>query len=142
MANYGEGDATYNAVGGEQGLKALVHTFYKIMDESPDYKKIRDMHPKDLTETTDKLFVFLTGWMGGKREYTKKYGPISIPGAHAHLAIDELERDMWLNCMTEALIQQGYAEDLIEYLIIQLGRPAERIREVSVMMRQKNMKVH
>ncbi|GAA0396327.1 hypothetical protein GCM10009133_01760 [Cocleimonas flava] len=140
MANYGEGAATYNAVGGEKGLTALVNDFYKIMHESPDYKKIRDMHPKDLDVTTDKLLVFLTGWMGGKSEYSKKYGPMSIPGAHSHLAIDELERDMWLSCMTEALIKQNYPEDLIEYLIIQLGRPAERIREVSVMMREKKQK--
>ncbi len=138
MTEYGEGAATYNAVGGEQGLKALVNEFYKIMDESPDYKKIRDMHPRDLTETTDKLLVFLTGWMGGKREYADKYGSISIPSAHCHLAIDEVERDMWLGCMKQALIKQNHSEDLIEYLMIQLGRPAERIREVSVMMRQKN----
>ncbi len=138
MSKYGEGAATYIAVGGEQGLQALVDEFYKIMDESPDYKKIRDMHPKDLTVTTDKLFVFLTGWMGGKREYADKYGSMSIPSAHCHLAIDEAERDMWLACMTEALIKQNHEDDLIEYLITQLGMPAERIRQVSVMMRQKN----
>ena len=138
MADYGEGAATYNAVGGEQGLQALVDEFYKIMDESPDYKKIRDMHPKDLTVTIDKLFVFLTGWMGGKKEYADKYGSISIPSAHCHLAIDEVERDMWLACMTEALFTQNHADDLVEYLITQLGMPAERIRQVSVMMRQKN----
>ena len=139
MSKYGEGVATYNAVGGEQGLQALVDEFYIIMDESPDYKKIRDMHPKNLTVTTDKLFVFLTGWMGGKREYADKYGSMSIPSAHCHLAIDEAELDMWLDCMTEALIKQKHADDLIEYLINQLGMPAERIRQVSVMMRQKSI---
>ena len=137
MAEYGEGAATYNAVGGEQGLQALVDEFYKIMDKSPDYKKIRDMHPKDLTVTIDKLLVFLTGWMGGKREYADKYGSMSIPSAHCHLAIDEAERDMWLDCMKEALIKQNHEDDLIKYLINQLGMPAERIRQVSVMMRQK-----
>ncbi len=138
MTKFGEGAATFNAVGGEQGLKVLVDEFYQIMDSSPDYKKIRDMHPKDLTETIDKLLVFLTGWMGGKKEYADKYGSISIPSAHCHLAIDEMERDMWLDCMKEALIKQKHSRDLIEYLMIQLGRPAERIREVSVMMRRQS----
>ncbi len=137
MTEFGEEAATYNAVGGDQGLQALVDEFYKIMDESPDYKKIRDMHPKDLTETIDKLLVFLTGWMGGKKDYADKYGSISIPGAHCHLAIDEAERDMWLDCMKEALINQNHDNGLIEYLIAQLGMPAERIRQVSVQMRQK-----
>lgn len=139
MANYGEGAATYNAVGGEQGLTALVNEFYKIMDESPDYKKIRDMHPKDLTVTIDKLLIFLTAWMGGKNEYAEKYGAINLPSAHSHLAIDEAERDMWLDCMNEALIKLNHSDDLIKYLIHQLSMPADRIKDVSVMMRENNL---
>jgi len=138
MAEYGEGNTTYNAVGGKQGLQTLVDEFYYIMDTSPDYKVIRDMHPRDLTVTIDKLFVFLTGWMGGEATYAERFGPMSIPSAHCHLAIDEAERDMWLNCMAEALVKLEYPDDFIEYLMTQLSMPAERIRQVSVMMRQKN----
>jgi len=49
---------------------------------------------------------------------------------HAHLAIHEKERDMWLNCMAEALGKQPYSDDFKVYLLEQLNVPAERIRMV------------
>ncbi len=66
--------------------------------------------------------------MGGPRRYSEKYGPISIPGAHAHLNVTERERDQWLGCMAKALAQQDYPQNLIAYLLQQLFVPAERIR--------------
>ena len=136
MTEYGQGSATYDAVGGLQGLQQLVTEFYGIMDKSPDYAVIRDMHPADLEESIDKLVSFLSGWMGGERLYAKKYGGMGIPQAHKHLAIDESERDMWLSCMHEALLKQDYPETLVVYLLEQLSIPAERVRAVSVAQRQ------
>ena len=88
------------------------------------------MHREDLDESRDKLAQFLSGWLGGPKRYQEKYGPISIPGAHAHLKIGAAERDSWLHCMQLALAQQAYPQDLQRYLLAQLSRPAERIREV------------
>ena len=131
MTQYGQGSATYDAVGGLEGLQTLVIDFYNIMDESPDYKVIRDMHPGDLTESVDKLVCFLSGWMGGEPLYGQKYGGRwGIPSVHAHLTIHEAERDMWLSCMYEAILKQDYPESLVNYLMQQLAMPAERIREV------------
>ena len=137
MANYGEGSATYEAVGGLDGLTHLVTDFYTIMEQSPDYKLIRDMHPKDLEESIDKLACFLSGWTGGEQLYAKKYKAIGIPRVHAHLSIDETERDMWLACMHEALRKQNYTESLVGYLMKQLAIPAERVRVVSVATRNQ-----
>ncbi len=128
MPQYGNGSATYDAAGGIEGLKKLVADFYQVMSKNPDYKTIRDMHPKDLTESEDKLVCFLSGWTGGERLFAKKYGQISIPHAHSHLVIGEAERDMWLHCMQEALDKQVYAHDFKSYLLEQLKIPAERIR--------------
>ena len=124
---YGDGSATYEAVGGLLGLQKLVTEFYRLMHESPDYQGIRDMHPKDLDLSIDKLVSFLSGWMGGEALYLKKYGGGGMPQKHMHLKIGEAERDMWLNCMHEALNNQDYPESLISYLMTELAFPAERI---------------
>ncbi|MDG6774271.1 group II truncated hemoglobin [Thiomicrorhabdus sp. ZW0627] len=128
---YGMGDATYRAVGGHEGLVKLVDDFYDAMDSLPEAKKIRAMHREDLTESRDKLVHFLSGWMNGPQIYAEKYGSINIPMAHAHIRVDESDRDAWLLCMQHALAKQDYPQALQDYLMQQLFRPAERIRQVS-----------
>ncbi|MDG6778720.1 group II truncated hemoglobin [Thiomicrorhabdus sp. zzn3] len=129
--SYGIGDATYQAVGGYDGLVRLVDAFYEAMSMLPQAKRIREMHPADLTRSKDKLVHFLSGWMNGPTIYAEKYGSINIPMAHAHLEIDEAERDAWLLCMEFALRQLNYPQALQNYLLHQLSRPAEWIREMS-----------
>ena len=125
---YGMGDPTFRAAGGEAGIRDLVDAFYDIMSSDSEYQTIRSWHPDDNSVSRDKLARFLCGWMGGPRRYSEKYGPISIPGAHAHLNVTERERDQWLGCMAKALAQQDYPQNLIAYLLQQLFVPAERIR--------------
>lgn len=127
---YGEGSATYEAVGGLSGLQKLVTTFYHVMHESPAYKGIRDMHPENIELSIDKLVSFLSGWMGGDALYLKKYGGGGMPKVHMHLDIGKAERDMWLACMHEALLNQDYPESLVSYLMTQFAFPAERIYQV------------
>lgn len=128
---YGEGDATYQAAGGEQGLRQLVDSFYEHMGQNPEFATIWSWHPDDKNITRDKLARFLCAWTGGPRLYNEKYGPISIPQVHKHLKVTAAERDQWLNCMALALNDQGYPQGLRDYLLTQLGIPAERVRLVS-----------
>jgi hemoglobin len=125
---YGIGDASFQAAGGEAGIRQLVDDFYVIMSARTESQRIRHMHKQDLSIVTDKLASFLCGWLGGPRLYSEKYGPIQIPRAHAHLDIGEVERDAWLLCMREALVKQPYAEDFKSYLMVQFAIPAERCR--------------
>ena len=127
---YGVGDASFKAAGGESGIRRLVDDFYDVMENLPQAADIRAMHADDLALSRDKLAAFLCGWLGGPRRYREKYGPISIPAAHAHLAIDEKARDAWLLCMQKALEKQDYPPDFKRYLLQQLGVPAERCRNV------------
>ncbi|MFT4519730.1 MAG: hemoglobin [Halioglobus sp.] len=124
---YGNGDATYQAIGGEQGLITLIDRFYDIMGSRAEYSRVWEMHPADKNVSRDKLARFLMSWTGGPSRYKEKYGPISIPKAHAHLEITAKERDQWLNCMGDALRDLGYAEELTAYLLEQLAVPANRI---------------
>ena len=127
---YGDGDATFRACGGVEGIRRLVEAFYVQMDTLPEAKRIRALHPPDLEVTIDKLARFLAGWTGGPRLFSEKYGPIKIPMAHQHLPVGVAERDAWLLCMERALADQPYPDDLKLYLLEQLFVPAERIRVV------------
>lgn len=126
--SYGVGDSSYRAAGEYEGIKALVDAFYRHMDEIPEARTIRKMHPEDLAVASDKLTRFLCGWLGGEKLFARKYGPITIPAVHAHLDIGEAERDAWLNCMEKAIAEQSYADSFKTYLLEQLFVPAERIR--------------
>jgi hemoglobin len=130
-AAYGDGDATYQACGGEVGILALVETFYAVMDSLPAAREIRALHPTDLQLSIDKLACFLCGWTGGPKRYAERFGAIKIPQVHGHLPIGEVERDAWLACMKLALEKQPYSDELKTYLLEQLFVPAERIRMVA-----------
>lgn len=128
---YGFEDTSFQAAGGFDGIKALVKSFYHFMDNLPEAKIIRDMHPDDLSESTEKLSRFLCGWLGGPNKYREKYGPINIPNAHAYLNIKETERDAWLMCMEKAIATQPYSEKFAVYLFEQFKIPANRIVKAS-----------
>ena len=127
-ADYGQGEASFEAAGGFDGIKQLVDAFYNAMEELPQARTVREMHSADLTESRDKLTRFLTGWLGGPKLFSEKYGPIRIPVAHRHLDIGPAERDAWLACMQVAVDAQPYQQDFRDYLMAQLYVPAERSR--------------
>ncbi len=123
---YGQLDTSFLAAGGEQGLVSLAEAFYHQMETLEEAKKIRAMHPEDLTESIYKLARFLSGWLGGPKLYREKYGSISIPRAHQHLAISPKEMDAWLLCMEKALENSNHSDDFKAYLLKQLAVPASR----------------
>ncbi len=127
-SNYGQGEASFEAAGGFDGIKQLVDAFYDAMETLPQARTVRDMHNADLTESRDKLTRFLTGWLGGPKLFSEKYGPIRIPVAHRHLDIGPAERDAWLACMQIAVDAQPYQQNFRDYLMTQLYVPAERSR--------------
>lgn len=133
--NYGEGDATYQSLGGIDGITALVDAFYRIMDSDEAFQSISQMHNDSAAMKREKLTYFLCGWTGGAESYRSHFGhSISMPSAHAHLTIGQAERDQWLNCMEKAINEQGYSESLKTYLLKALAFPADRIVMVSEKM--------
>ena len=80
-----------------------MNDFYDLVEQLPEAKKIRDMHPTDLVESRDKLSHFLCGWLVGPKLYREKYGPIKLSSAHAHLNIGSRQRAAWRSCMQQAL---------------------------------------
>ena len=93
----------YEMIGGEVVLRALVKDFYRIMDELPEAYGIRKLHPGDLAGSEEKLFMFLSGWLGGPDLFAQRFGHPRLRARHLPFAIAEGERDQWLLCMQEAL---------------------------------------
>ncbi|WP_018150017.1 group II truncated hemoglobin [Leeia oryzae] len=93
----------YQMLGGDAVLKQLVDRFYQIMDQDPKAAEVRAMHPEDLTVSAEKLYMFLSGWMGGPDLYIEKYGHPMLRARHMPFPIDSQGRDQWMYCMLTAM---------------------------------------
>lgn len=94
---------SYRLVGGEKAVRELVDRFYEYMDTLPEARDIRAMHPVDLTSSREKLFMFLSGWLGGPQLYQQAFGHPRLRMRHFPFPIGIKERDQWLLCMCKAL---------------------------------------
>jgi hemoglobin len=93
----------YERIGGTDKVRALVERFYQLMDELPEAYGIRKLHAQDLRGATDKLYKFLTGWMGGPQLYVEQHGHPMLRKRHFPFSIGDAERNQWLLCMNQAL---------------------------------------
>lgn len=118
----------YQLLGGEDGVRRLCEAFYDCMEQLPEAADIRRMHGEDLSGIRQKLFEFLSGWLGGPHLYAQKYGSICMTGPHRPYAIGPKERDQWLLCMDRALEQVGASEEVKTMLKQPLQAIANMIR--------------
>ncbi len=93
----------YQRIGGEEKVRALVARFYQLMDELPEAYGIRKLHAADLQSAQEKLFKFLSGWMGGPQLFIEQYGHPMLRRRHLPFVISGSERDQWMLCMNQAL---------------------------------------
>lgn len=107
----------YEMLQGDAGLRRLVDRFYDLMDEVPEYHGIRKLHPQDLAGSREKLYLFLSGWLGGPPLYVEKYGHPMLRARHLPFAIGLTERDAWLACMLQAMEDTGVTEPLRDALL-------------------------
>jgi hemoglobin len=102
----------YELIGGEAGLRRLVERFYDYMDSEAAAGEVRAMHAKSLRASREKLFLFLSGWLGGPDLYVQKYGHPMLRRRHLPFAIGIQERDQWMHCMRKALADMPIADEL------------------------------
>lgn len=111
----------YERIGGEQAVRKLCQTFYQIMCDTTQTQLIRAMHPNDIQISEEKLYLFLTGWLGGPPLYTDIYGHPRLRARHLSFSIGIEERDQWLYCMAQALktmeIEDLFAQQLMSSFV-------------------------
>lgn len=118
----------YNMLGGEAGVLRLVNRFYDLMDELPEAWELRKIHPQDLQSSRDKLFKFLSGWLGGPGLYEAEYGHPRLRARHLPFPVDIQMRDQWLMCMEMALDEQVQDELLKNQLKSAFANVADHMR--------------
>jgi len=118
----------YELLGGEEGLRTLADAFYDAMDKRTEAAEIRSMHQENLDEVKEKLFEFLSGWMGGPRLYVEKYKTICLTDPHAPFKIGPEQRDEWLRCMDDALENIGADDSLKDMLKKPMFMIADTVR--------------
>lgn len=120
--------STFELIGGEQKLRELVDRFYDLMELEPDFVGIRMLHPVSTDGSRDKLFWFLSGWMGGPDMFVERFGHPRLRARHLPYAIASSERDQWLRCMALAMQDVGIAELVQERLMHSFYQTADWMR--------------
>lgn len=118
----------YELLGGETGVRALVDRFYDLMDTLPEAATVRALHPADLRGSRDKLFKFLSGWLGGPPLYVQEYGHPMLRARHLPFPIGTAERDAWMLCMTQTLEERQLDPMLQQHLAGAFFRTADHMR--------------
>ncbi|MEO3781815.1 globin [Actinocorallia sp. B10E7] len=108
----------YEAVGGEETFRRLVHRFYQGVAEDP---VLRPMYPEeDLGPAEERLCLFLMQYWGGPGTYSEQRGHPRLRMRHVPFEIGKRERDAWLRHMREAMdgldLPPQAAEMLWDYL--------------------------
>jgi len=118
----------FDALGGADGVRALVDRFYDLMDASPEAANIRALHAASLKSSREKLTLYLTGWTGGPPLYVQKYGHPMLRARHLPFPIGSRERDEWLWCMERALNEHDMPDEVRQFLLSKLRPLADHMR--------------
>ncbi len=121
-------DDPYPLIGGEAGVRRLVDRFYDLMDTLPEAAEVRALHPRSLHVSREKLFQFLSGWLGGPPLYVERYGHPRLRRRHFPFTIGEREAEQWMLCMRRAIDETVENEPLQRFLVSRLEPLAHHMR--------------
>ncbi len=122
----------YEMIGGEGPVRSLVDRFYDLMDLEPEFAGLRALHPPTLEGSRDKLFWFLSGWLGGPNLYIERFGHPMLRARHLPYAIGVSERDQWITCMGLAMAELGpaggFSTEMQQRLLQSFANTADHMR--------------
>lgn len=108
----------YDLMGGEPAILSIVDRFYFYMDTLPEAKDVRGVHQEDLSRAKDRLFKFLSGWLGGPDLFVQEYGHPRLRQRHFPFVVNQQGRDQWMLCMKKSLYEVSMP-DVIRKNILQ-----------------------
>jgi len=121
-------ESLYARLGGEPVLRQFVNRLYRFMDEEASVAPVRQMHSENLSYAADRLFMFLSGMLGGPPLYMEAFGHSRLRQKHLHFSIGDEERDQWMLCAQHAADQLDIEDDVRDELIRDLTRMADHLR--------------
>src|SRR5690349_2693543 len=115
----------YEAFGGEETFRRLVHRFYEGVAGDP---LLRPLYPEeDLGPAEDRLRLFLIQYWGGPGTYSEARGHPRLRMRHAPFKVGPAERDAWLRHMRDAVDSVELPPQLEEILWDYLSRAAQSL---------------
>lgn len=130
MSNIAE--SLYTRLGGEDALREFVDHLYDFMEASPEVSHIRKMHSADLSHARERLYLFLSGMLGGPPLYMEAFGHPRLRRKHLQFEIGDDERDQWLFCAQHAADQLNVSGFVREELMRDLTVMANHLRNKGV----------
>ena len=118
----------YERLGGQEAVERLTQKFYQLMDSDKAYQALRAVHGPDLVRAQERLFWFLSGWLGGPALYQEKVGHPMLRARHLPFKIGILERNQWLLCMHQAMTELEVEESFKDQLIQSFFKTADWMR--------------
>jgi hemoglobin len=94
----------------------------------PQCHGIRAMHTAALTSLRDKLYMFLSGWLGGPDLFVETFGHPRLRARHSPFEIGTNERDQWVACMVLAMEEVGIEEGIRAKLLENFFKTADFMR--------------
>jgi hemoglobin len=118
----------YDLIGGDGAVRELVDRFYDLMELEPAYAQLRRVHGASLESAREKLYLFLSGWLGGPPLYAERYGHPMLRARHLPFAIGAEERDQWMACMVQAMEETEVPQELRDALAQAFYKTADWMR--------------
>jgi hemoglobin len=123
---WGDAESVYVEIGGDPAVRELTEVFYDIVAETSPV--LTAMLPDDTSDTRQKLYEFLSGWMGGPPLFYERRGHPALRMRHARFTIGELEASEWTRCMEAAIARVVSKPALASFLSRQLTSAALHLR--------------
>ncbi len=123
-------DTPFQRIGGEEAVRALVASFYDIMDETePALARLHVLEDGKVSRGTRERFgLFLIGWLGGPQHYIERHGHPRLRMRHGHVPVDIAMRDAWMRCMNKAMDARGVTGGLRRFLEERFAQTADFMR--------------
>ena len=120
----------YSLIGGEEGVRRLTARFYRLMDTLPEAAACRAIHPPGLAGSEEKLFEYLTDWLGGPPLFVEKRGRPMLRARHLHAKIGAEETAGWLLCFRQAWSETVRSAALDAMILPKVEALAQHMRNV------------
>lgn len=123
---WGDAATVYEEIGGDATVRRLVDHFYDTIER--DSPLLRAMLPKSTAGSRQKLYEFLSGWMGGPPLYWERRGHPALRMRHGRFPIDSGAAQQWSECMRAAIAECAISEPAASWLDAELSGVAEMLR--------------
>ncbi|MCP2040878.1 hemoglobin [Neisseria sp. HSC-16F19] len=118
----------YQALGGEAGTAALTARFYDLMDSDARFAALRATHGASLDYARERLFQFLSGWLGGPPLYEELHGHPRLRQRHMPFVVTVKTRNQWIACFAQALQDTAAPPEWAVAVVLRLFALADWMR--------------